>query len=73
MPDFIRVDDTRPVCKKLRTKALHVYGQRTADAFHTSRSSHYHCMATSFVTGPDGALCAPEECQPGRVCFQPRT
>ena len=72
MPDFIRVDTTRPVCKHIRTKALYVYGQDTADMFHTSRSSSYQCMKSHFVTGPDGALCAPEECQPGRPCFVER-
>lgn len=61
-----------PVCRHLRTKALHVYGQDTPDAFVTSRSSSYHCLRTQFVTGPDQALCAPEECQPGRHCFEDR-
>jgi hypothetical protein len=75
MPTFD--DDTRdklgtPVCRHLRTKALHVYGQDTPDAFSTSRSSHYHCLRTQFVTGPDGSLCVPEECQPGRACFEER-
>lgn len=72
MPEFINVDKTRKVCAHLRTKALHVYGQDTADAFHTSRSSNYHCIHTAFVTGPDGCLVAPEECQPGRACFHER-
>ena len=61
-----------PVCRHLRTKALHVYGQDTPDAFSTSRSSHYHCLATQFVTGPDGCPCVPEDCQPHRACFQAR-
>jgi hypothetical protein len=61
-----------PVCKHLRTKALHVYGQDTPDAFVTSRSSSYHCLRTQFVTGPDSALCLPESCQPGRDCFEDR-
>lgn len=61
-----------PVCRSLRTKALHVYGQHTPDAYVTSQSSHYHCLQTQFVTGPDGAPCVPEECQPGRGCFAPR-
>jgi hypothetical protein len=72
VPDYIRVDDRRPVCGNLRTKALHVYGRMTADAFHTSRSSGYHCLCTQFPTGPDGALVAPEACQPGRPCFRAR-
>jgi hypothetical protein len=61
-----------PVCRHLRTKALHVYGQDTPDAFSTSRSSSYQCLRTQFVTGPDDALCVPESCQPGRACFQAR-
>ncbi|MCA9706198.1 MAG: hypothetical protein KDK70_10145 [Myxococcales bacterium] len=60
------------VCRYLRTKALHVYGQDTPDAFVTSRSSHYACLRTQGVTGPDQALCVPEQCQPGRACFEPR-
>ncbi len=61
-----------PVCRFLRTKALHVYGQDTPDAFSTSRSSSYHCLRTQFVTGPDAAPCVPEDCQPGRRCFEAR-
>lgn len=73
MPTFLRVvDTTQPVCRSLRTKALHVYGQDTPDAFSTSRSSHYHCMRTQFVTGPDGQLTVPEHCKPGRPCFEAR-
>jgi hypothetical protein len=65
-------DPDRPVCRHIRTKALHVYGHDTPDAFSTSRSSHYHCLRTQFVTGPDAALCVPEDCQPGRTCFEDR-
>ena len=73
MPTFLRVHDTsQPVCKNLRTKALHVYGRDTPDAFATSRSSHYHCLRTQFVTGPDGDLTVPETCRPSRACFEPR-
>lgn len=72
MPEFIRVDTSRPVCKHLRTKALHAFGSETHDAFHTSRSSGYQCLKTCFVTGPDQRLCAPENCQPGRNCFESR-
>jgi hypothetical protein len=61
-----------PVCRHLRTKALHVYGQDTPDAVITSRSSNYHCLRTQFVTGPDAGLCVPEACQPDRACFEPR-
>lgn len=73
MPTFLRVvDTTRPVCRHLRTKGMHVYGQDTPDAFSTSRSSNYHCLRTQFVTGPDGALSVPEQCKPGRDCFEGR-
>jgi hypothetical protein len=61
-----------PVCRHLRTKALHVYGQNTPDAVITSGSSSYHCLQTQFVTGPDRAPCIPEACQPGRDCFEER-
>jgi hypothetical protein len=72
MPDQDGFDESSPVCAKLRTKALHVYGQDTADMFRTSRTSSYQCLLTQFVTGPDGKLCIPEECQPNRGCFIPR-
>ena len=65
-------DADHPVCKHLRTKALHVYGRDTPDAYATSRSSHYHCLRTQFVTGPDSSPCVPEDCQPGRGCFEAR-
>ncbi len=61
-----------PVCRHLRTKALHVYGQDTPDAYLTSHSSSYHCLRTQFVVGPDQAPCVPERCQPSRDCFTPR-
>lgn len=60
------------VCRHIRTKALHVYGQDTPDAFVTSRSSHYSCLRTQQVTGPDQGLCVPEHCHPGRDCFESR-
>ncbi len=63
---------SRPVCRFLRTKALHVYGPDTPDAYATSRSSSYQCLRTQFVTGPDRAPCVPEDCQPGRDCFEER-
>lgn len=73
MPTFLRVVDTsQPVCRWLRTKGMHVYGQDTPDAFTTSRSSHYHCLRTQFVTGPDGELSLPERCSAGRSCFEAR-
>lgn len=73
MPTFLRVVDTsQPVCRNLRTKAMHVYGRDTPDAFSTSRSSNYHCLRTQFVTGPDGELSVPEQCRPGRECFEAR-
>lgn len=61
-----------PVCRHLRTKEMYVQGQDCEDAFVTSRSSHYHCLRTQFVTGPDEALCLPELCQPNRDCFVAR-
>lgn len=54
----------------MRTKAMHVFGQDTSDAHSTSRSSHYHCLKTAFVTGPDHAPCSPEDCEPSRACFE---
>jgi hypothetical protein len=73
MPTFLRVVDVdKPVCRHLRTKGMHVYGQDTPDAFSTSRSSHYHCLRTQFVTGPDGGLSVPEQCAVGRSCFEAR-
>jgi hypothetical protein len=62
----------KAVCRHMRTKALYVYGQDTPDAVMTSRSSHYHCLRTQFVTGPDQGLCVPERCTPGRSCFEER-
>jgi hypothetical protein len=64
-----KVDEGTPRCRHLRTKALHVYGRETPDAYVTSRSSSYQCLRTQFTTGPDGGLCVPEDCQPGRDCF----
>ena len=67
-----KMDSGTEVCRHLRTKALHVYGRETPDAYVTSRSSHYTCLRTQFVTGPDQGLCVPEECHAGRRCFEPR-
>ncbi|MGH1347170.1 MAG: hypothetical protein ACRBN8_36750 [Nannocystales bacterium] len=61
-----------PVCRHLRTKALHVYGQDTPDAYLTSHSSSYHCLQTQFIVGPDQSPCVPESCQPSRACFEER-
>jgi hypothetical protein len=49
-----------------------VYGQDTPDAFVASRSSHYSCLRTQFITGPDQGLCVPEACHPARGCFEAR-
>lgn len=73
MPTSLQNSDAKPlVCKYLRTKALHVYGHQSADLYQTSRSSHYYCQKTQFVTGPDQGLCTPEACQPHRQCFLSR-
>ncbi|MBC8073318.1 MAG: hypothetical protein IAG13_33670 [Deltaproteobacteria bacterium] len=77
MPTFdddsrARLEAGTPVCRFLRTKALHVYGPDTPDAFTTSRSSSYQCLKTQFVCGPDRSPCLPEDCQPGRDCFVER-
>ncbi|MCA9691157.1 MAG: hypothetical protein KC636_16250 [Myxococcales bacterium] len=73
MPATLRhIDRTRPVCKHLRTKAVHVDGHETPDLYVTSRSSGYKCLRTQFVTGPDAAPCVPESCTPDRGCFTPR-
>lgn len=66
------VDRSRPVCRHLRTKAMHVYGPDVADAFVSSRSSQYHCLKTQQVTGPDDGLCLPESCIGARACFEER-
>ncbi|MCY1011782.1 hypothetical protein OV079_40765 [Nannocystis pusilla] len=48
MPTFLRVvDPDQPVCRHLRTKAMHVYGRDTPDAFSTSRSSTITACARS--------------------------
>lgn len=73
MPFSLKViDTTRPVCRYLRTKGMHVYGHDTPDVFQTSRSSSYHCLRTQFVTGPDQHPCLPEACTPARACFLAR-
>ena len=73
MPFTLKVvDTTRPVCRHLRTKGMHVYGHETPDVFQTSRSSHYQCLRTQLVTGPDQGLCLPESCTPARGCFVAR-
>ncbi|MCB9570017.1 MAG: hypothetical protein H6710_22820 [Myxococcales bacterium] len=66
------IDRSRPVCRHLRTKAMHVYGPETGDAFVSSRSSNYQCLRTQQVTGPDDRLCLPESCTPSRECFAAR-
>ncbi|MEM6295571.1 MAG: hypothetical protein AAGA54_30135 [Myxococcota bacterium] len=65
-------EEDAPVCRHIRTKALHVYGQDTPDAYLTSHSSSYQCLRTQFITGPDASPCLPEDCQPGRDCFDAR-
>jgi hypothetical protein len=78
MPFSLKINRTRsidgeaPVCRHIRTKGMHVYGQDTGDVFQTSRSSHYHCLCTQTVTGPDQRLCVPEACTPSRGCFVAR-
>lgn len=77
MPTFSDLAKSRseadhPVCRFLRTKALHVYGQDTPDVYVTSSSSSYQCLRTQFITGPDHSPCVPEACQPGRDCFENR-
>jgi len=66
------IDRSRPICRHMRTKAMHVYGPDVVDAFVSSRSSHYHCLRTQQVTGPDDRLCLPEACTESRSCFSAR-
>ncbi|MEZ4383648.1 MAG: hypothetical protein R3A79_20115 [Nannocystaceae bacterium] len=66
------IDRSRPICRHIRTKGMHVYGPEATDAFVTSRSSSYQCLRTQQVTGPDDRLCLPESCAPARECFVAR-
>jgi len=62
------------LCAHLRWKAF--YGARwptpeDLDLALALSDSPFSCLQTAQPGGPDGALCAPERCQPGRSCFSP--
>ncbi|MCK6623331.1 MAG: hypothetical protein HUU32_20180 [Calditrichaceae bacterium] len=61
-----------PICKFLRTKASYVPDLRNE---HYMKRHHpydqYYCLKTLHAVGPDDSSVCPQDCTPGRVCFQP--
>ena len=58
-------------CKHLKTKSSFVPNQNNSDEWRTNKSatSQYWCGKTMGITGPDGELVMPEDCQDHRKCF----
>ncbi|RMG97084.1 MAG: hypothetical protein D6705_09545 [Deltaproteobacteria bacterium] len=65
-------DDPIP-CRFLSTKGRVIHGRTAPCLRRTSPSSHYTCLRTQTVLGPDDGLCVPEACTPARPCYRPDT
>ncbi len=61
--------DTPIPCRHLMSKGRIIHGRSAHCLRETSGSSHYTCLRTQTVVGPDDRLCVPEACQPGRACY----
>lgn len=61
-----------PYCRELRSKKLAF--ARTpprCEADILDASNHCWCGKTKQALGPDSELVRPEDCRPGRDCYQP--
>ena len=61
------------LCRWLRTKALMGRDGMDAEAVRlalTFSDTPFSCLHTCAHVGPDDELVAPEDCQPGRDCFE---
>jgi hypothetical protein len=61
----------KPICQRLRTKALYVPGGGLQNLTETNPNSHYWCNCTMQVVGPDGRFVSPDNCKNFRSCFKP--
>lgn len=61
------------LCANLQCKALMDRRFRSRDELVAAMmlsDSQFTCLHSTQPWGPDGQLCAPEYCQPGRQCFE---
>jgi hypothetical protein len=61
---------TGPRCRCLRSKEMFIHVERD---FHipSMSSGIFWCIHTHNCLGPDGRTAEPDECKPGRSCYDP--
>jgi hypothetical protein len=57
-------------CRCLRAKEMYIQAQ-SDPTVPSGKSGHFWCVHTQNILGPDGAVATPEECKPGRICYDP--
>ena len=62
------------LCKYLRTKKMFIPAQANEafleDDGESAHSSHCWCNCTLTEAGPDDRAVNPQNCKPGRACFE---
>jgi hypothetical protein len=70
MPDITNSAGAVAVrCRCLRSKEMFFEAEPDLTIPNTS-SGLYWCVHTQNCLGPDGQVAEPENCQPGRACFE---
>ena len=60
-----------PFCAQLRSKKYFMLDVLPTDESQYLDDSNYcWCFRTQQVVGPDGSQAAPDQCKPGRACYQ---
>ena len=72
--DLPRVDPEvpqTPFCGQLRSKKFFMLDVLpTEQSQYLDESNYCWCFQTQQVVGPDGSHVAPDQCRPGRSCYQ---
>ena len=66
------------LCRHLRCKEMYYTAHEEAGGAERARpdpatafaNKYFWCLRTFKADGPEGAPCGPEECPPGRSCYE---
>jgi hypothetical protein len=59
-----------PPCRRLKTKRMYVDWEDDPDVPGTF-DGFFWCTHSMNCLGPDGKIAVPEDCHPGRRCYDP--
>lgn len=57
-------------CRCLRSKEMYIHVDQPDWHIYNSHSGIFWCIHTQKALGPDGKAAEPEQCKPGRSCYE---